>query len=279
MYEAAQVSVAIGGKAILQPSDLALAPGTVTVLIGPNGAGKSTLLKVMAGERRPNSGRVRLDGRDVAAMPARDLARVRAVLPQSAQVAFPFTVSEVVRLGMPPGLTPLRAAELAERALAAVDLPEEGERICSTLSGGEQQRVHLARVLAQLWGAGRPETYLLLDEPTASLDLSHQLLVLKLAREHATSGGGVLAILHDLNLAAMVADTIVVLDRGRVAAAGEPAAAITRPMLAEVYRVDLAIEIRDGRVLLLPAGMTPVLAPSPTDGFAPSPKGGGKAAV
>jgi iron complex transport system ATP-binding protein len=255
MYEARGVSLTIRGKAILAPADLAVAPGKVTVLIGPNGAGKSTLLKILAGEIRAHGGSVGIDDVAIDALPVRDLACARAVLPQSAEVAFAFTVEEVVRIGMIPGLP--RAAEnaIVARALGAVDLADRAGQLCPTLSGGELQRAQLARVLAQLWSSGRNDPYLLLDEPTASLDLAHQMLVLRLAREHARAGGGVLAILHDLNLAAMVADTIVVLSKGRIVAAGAPADVITEAMLAEVYGIRLAIEQRGGRIFVLPAGM------------------------
>lgn len=255
MYEARGVSLSIRGKAILRPSDLTVTPGRVTVLVGPNGAGKSSLLKILAGEIQASGGSVRIGGTAIGAMPAAELARARAVLPQSGEVAFAFTVEEVVRIGMMPGLSGAAERAIVARALAAVDLADRADQSAPTLSGGELQRAQLARVLAQLWSAGRPGAYLLLDEPTASLDLAHQMLVLKLAREHAAAGGGVLAILHDLNLAAMAADTIVVLDHGRVVATGAPAEVITRDMLASVYGVALAVERRGNRVFVLPVGM------------------------
>jgi len=255
MYRAESVSLTIGGKAILAPSDLAIGPGRVTVLVGPNGAGKSTLLKILAGEMRADSGRVTIDGIEIASLTARALARARAVLPQSGAIAFDFTADEVVRIGLAPGVPRAAANEIVRRALAAVGLAGRAGQLGPTLSGGEQQRVQLARVLAQLWSSGGRSPYLLLDEPTASLDLAHQLLVLQAAREHAESGGGVLAILHDLNLAAMAADRIVVLCRGRIVADGPPAAVITAAMLREVYGVSLGVEERNGRVLVLPAGM------------------------
>jgi iron complex transport system ATP-binding protein len=226
----------------------------VTALIGPNGAGKSTLLKVIAGERRPTAGTVHLHGRDLKDFSARELARFRSVLPQAVHLAFPFTVEEVVRLGVPRALSPSRAGELVHRTLDRVGMADAARRICPTLSGGEQQRVHLARVLVQLAaetddGLSRA---LLLDELTASLDLAHQQLVLKLAREHAAAGGMVLAILHDLNLATLVADRIVALDKGRVAAMGTPVEVITERLLADVYGVTMRIHTTPGRVFVLP---------------------------
>ena len=254
MYEARDIVHRIGRRTILDRVALALRPGTVTVLVGPNGAGKSTLLKIMAGSLKPAAGTVALDGRDIHALPPKVLARRRSVLPQSVALAFPFTVAEVVRLGLPA--KPAEAPErLVARALGAVGLAAEAERICTSLSGGEQQRAHLARALVQLWAGpadGLART-LMLDEPTASLDLAHQLLVLKLARDHAGAGGSVLAVLHDLNLAALAADRVVALDRGRVVAEGPPAAVITDRLLAETYGVGLRVNTTPGRVFVLPA--------------------------
>ena len=255
MYEASGITVRIGKKLLVDSVDLTVAPGRVGALIGPNGAGKSTLLRVMAGERRPDDGRVLLHGEDVSAAKPRQLARMRSVLAQSVSLAFPFTVDEVVTLGVPQDVAPARGADLTSAALGEVGLAGMGARRATSLSGGEQQRMHLARVLVQLRAApadGRAR-YLLLDEPTASLDLAHQLLVLRIARAHAASGGGVLAVLHDLNLAAMVADEIVALDGGRVAARGTPGAVITDRLLADVYRVDLKVGAAPpGSVFALP---------------------------
>jgi iron complex transport system ATP-binding protein len=255
MYEATGITVRIGRKLLVDSVDLAVAPGKVVALIGPNGAGKSTLLRVMAGERQPDGGRVLLHGEDLAEAKPRQLARLRSVLAQSVSLAFPFTVDEVVTLGVPQDVTPARGNELTAAALAEVGLAGMGHRTATSLSGGEQQRMHLARVLVQLRAApadGRAR-YLLLDEPTASLDLAHQLLVLRIARAHAKAGGGVLAVLHDLNLAAMVADEIVALDQGRVAARGTPEHVITDRLLAEVYRVDLKVGAAPpGSVFALP---------------------------
>jgi iron complex transport system ATP-binding protein len=259
MYEALGVGVIIGGRAILSDIDLGLAPGKVTVLIGPNGAGKSTLLKVMAGERRPTAGSVRLHGRPIARTRPAELAALRAVLPQSVALAFPFRVREVVRMGLPQAIARRRADEIVERALAAVWLAAFADKEATTLSGGEQQRAHLARVLAQLWAA--PDLglarYLLLDEPTASLDLAHQLLVLEVARAHAAAGGGVLAVMHDLNLAAMMGDRIVAIAGGRIVADGPPAAVIDDRLLAGTYGTDLRVGVAPDTVFVLPQSGDP----------------------
>jgi len=237
MYEMTDVSLARGGRDLLSHVSLTLEPGTVTVVVGPNGAGKSSLLKVLAGELAPTRGQVRLDGVPLTQIPPARLACRRAVLPQATEVAFPFSVAEVVTIGF-MGLASARAQALVAELLVRVDLPGFAERRFDTLSGGERQRVHLARVLAQLAHA-TPDApgFLLLDEPTASLDLAHQLLVLRMARMHAASGGGVLAVLHDLNLAAMAADVLVVVKAGRVIRAGPPAAVLTDALLADAFDV------------------------------------------
>lgn len=233
MYEAKNIDYAVPGRLLLDGADLVVRPGRVTALIGPNGAGKSTLLKVLSGELRPKRGQVQVDGQDIVALGPARLARRRAVLPQDVQVAFPFTVAEVVAIGLPPGeWAPSRIAEALER----VDLCGFRDRPYAALSGGEQQRVQIARVLNQL-ASCEGRGYLLLDEPTSSLDLSHQLMVVDLARQVARAGGGVAAVLHDLNLAAMIADEIVALKDGRVAARGAPAEVLTDAIVADLYAV------------------------------------------
>jgi iron complex transport system ATP-binding protein len=254
MYEARSVTVRIGGKTIVDGIDLTVAAGKVVALIGPNGAGKSTLLKTFAGERKPTSGSIELHGRELSSYRPAALAMFRSVLAQSVTLAFPFTVSEVVRLGLPARVTRAKADALERSALAAVGMEAFAERPASELSGGEQQRVHLARVLVQLWANGGDglARYLLLDEPTASLDLAHQVLVLKIARAHADAGGGALAVLHDLNLAAMVADEVVALDRGRVVARGTPAEVISDRLMAETYGIGIKVSQIPESVFALP---------------------------
>jgi iron complex transport system ATP-binding protein len=254
MFVARSVSVIIDGKALVDRIDLAVPGGSIVVLVGPNGAGKSTLLKVLAGERRPSGGTVLLDGEDISDLKPRDLSRRRAVVSQAVHLTFPYTVAEIVALGPSPSTPPRRAATVVAEALAVVGLEAFRERICNTLSGGEQQRVHFARALAQLRAEpkdGRAR-FLFLDEPTASLDLAHQLGILRLARQHAAGGGGVLAILHDLNLAALIADRIVAIDRGRVAASGTAAEVITDRLIAEVYGVRLAVNAVPNTTFVLP---------------------------
>jgi iron complex transport system ATP-binding protein len=224
----------------------------VVAIVGPNGAGKSTLLKLVAGELRPSAGEILLDERSLSDWPIASLARRRSVLPQAAEVVFPFLVSEVVALGVSQGLTARQADALVRDALAAVELEEFAARLYGSLSGGEKQRVQLARVLAQLWASASGEGgYLLLDEPTTSLDIAHQLLTLRLARAHARAGGGVMMILHDINLACMAADEIVALKDGCRVAAGAPRDIVTSDLIAALYGVRAEIRgVPDGPFLL-----------------------------
>lgn len=250
---AENVSVRLGGRLVVEGANLAILPGRVTALIGPNGAGKSSLMAALAGDMPCETGRATLDGIELSRMKPADLARRRAVLAQSTELAFPFTVAEVVRFGLPQGLLRGEGDAVVAEALAAVDMEGAGPRSCSALSGGERQRVHFARVLAQLAAApdGRPR-YLLLDEPTASLDLAHQLATLELAREHARTGGGALAVLHDVNLAAMAADEIVAMKAGQIVARGTPVEVLTDETVRLVYEVEAAVGVAPPGPFLLP---------------------------
>lgn len=251
MYVAENICVKVGRKTILDDASLSLSPGKVIAVVGPNGAGKSTLLKVMAGERRYDAGAVSLDGTPLAKWGASTLAKKRAVLPQSVVVAFPFLAAEIVALGLPQYFPRKQGAVLVESALREVDMLPAREQVYDTLSGGERQRVQFARVLAQLWANGG-QGYLLLDEPTASLDLPHQLAALRIAREHANAGGGVLAVLHDLNLAVMSADEIVAMRDGHVIARGAPGEIVTDDLIFALYGVKARIGAVPPGPFLLP---------------------------
>lgn len=242
MISATDVSFRIGAATLLDKVTLSVAGGEIVALVGPNGAGKSTLLKVLSGELQPSRGDVQVKGQGAARYHPRDLASHRAVLAQSITLTFPFTVEEIVRMGAGDRKT-ARVAGDVEAALAAVDLSSYRHRIMTTLSGGEQQRAHFARILVQL-ACGESEHgpgILLLDEPTASLDLRHQLDLLNLARDKAAQGTAVIAVLHDLNLATLFASRIVMLDRGRVVADGTAAETITDGLLEQVFRVSTAV--------------------------------------
>lgn len=249
-----------GGRRLIDAVSLDLKPASMTVVIGPNGAGKSTLLKLLSGELRPDGGQVTLEGADIRGFSARVLAERRAVLPQSLALSFPFTALEIVRMGAVAhgSLSPERDARAA---LARVGLAGFEARAYQALSGGEQQRVQFARVLAQVPQAvedGRART-LFLDEPTSSLDIGHQIAVLETARQFARDGGAVLAILHDLNLAAEFADHLVVLHGGRVVAQGAPHETLSDETISSVYGISGAV----GRI---PAPSIPFVLPQARHG-------------
>lgn len=230
VLEARKVTVRAGRARLLDGVSLALAPGELLAVAGPNGAGKSTLLRVLEGDLAPARGEVLLHGRPLGAHRPLELARLRAVLPQETALAFPFSVDEVVRMGRWPWpADPARDEALVGAALDACDVRTLVDRRVPTLSGGERTRVALARVLAQ------DTAIVLLDEPTAALDLRHQEAVLRAARARADDGRAVLAVLHDLNLAAAWADRIVLLDRGTVCAAGLAGDVLTGDLLSRLY--------------------------------------------
>lgn len=257
LVELQDVSAGYRGRRVIDGVSLSLRAGELTVIVGPNGAGKSTLLKLMTGELAPGAGRVLLGRQDIAHLSPAALARRRAVLPQSSALAFPFTVAEVVRLGLEAGGRRHDPKAVA-RALARVELEGFAGRFYNELSGGERQRVHLARVLCQIGEpveAGEPRL-LFLDEPVSSLDLRHQLGVLAIAREFAEKGGCAVAILHDLNLATAYADRLVVVAGGRIDADGTPATVVRDNMLRSVFDVTLRVGV------VPPAGVPFVLPQS-----------------
>ncbi len=242
MIHAHDVSVVRGRRHLLDHVSLRLEPGRFTVVIGPNGAGKSTLLKVLSGELVPDGGKVTYQDRPIRDLSAVALAAERAVLPQSTALSFPFTALEVVRMGAIAHGS-LEPGKEARQALVRVGLAGFDGRSYNALSGGEQQRVQLARVLAQMpdpLSGGRPRA-IFLDEPTASLDIGHQISVLELARDFARRGGAVLAILHDLNLAAEFADHLAVLHQGRLVAEGSVTATLTDQTVSAVYGITGAV--------------------------------------
>lgn len=226
---------------------LTLQPGEVHAVLGANGAGKSTLVQLLAGDYAPSSGRVLLDGRPLSEWPLRELAVRRAVLPQQETLRFGFRAREVVALGrLPHGQpSPQREADIVDSALAAAGVTHLSERLYPSLSGGERARVQFARVLAQVWtdtdSDGGTARYLLLDEPTASLDLAHQHLCLSQARAFAARGGGVLAVLHDPNQAMAFADRVSLLREGQLIASGPPSSVLTAEHLGRVYDIEVAI--------------------------------------
>jgi iron complex transport system ATP-binding protein len=262
MIQAQDITVDIAGRRILHGVSFSARPGALTAVIGPNGSGKSTLLKALCRDHR-YGGTIHLNTQDLAGLTPAQAASLRAVLPQASNLPFPFTVREVVALGLTAGRPGVMAGalhRLPEQALARVDLAGFGGRLYGELSGGEQQRVQLARVLAQVWIPvldGVPR-YLLLDEPVSSLDIKHQILIMDVARQFAREGGGVIAILHDLNLAAIYADQILALRDGRLHGCGAPADLLTDQLIADVFDCPM-------RVGLVPPAHIPFVLPQSAD--------------
>lgn len=249
--EASSVGVVINGKRILHDVTFDARAGEVHALIGPNGAGKSTLLATITGDQTLAEGRITVAGRPLQAWSARELSRRRAVLLQHNDVFFPFTVQQVVEMGRAPWQrTELERDddEAVAAAIAETDIARLSGRQVPSLSGGERARAALARVLAQRTGI------ILLDEPTAALDLRHQEDVLRLAREAAAAGDAVIVVLHDLNLAAAYADRISLLQQGRLVTTGSPAEVLTAERITEVYRypVEVVAHPTSGALVVLP---------------------------
>ncbi|MFE5408058.1 heme ABC transporter ATP-binding protein [Microbacterium sp. NPDC056569] len=236
---------------VLRDAAIDVRAGELHALVGPNGAGKSTLFGVLAGDIAPDAGDVSLDGTPLGSIRPRLLAQRRAVLLQQNAVSFPFTVEQVVRMGRAPwARTPAEDDDDAAvaRALEVTDLVPLAARGVTSLSGGERARAALARVLAQACDV------LLLDEPTAALDLKHQEDVLRIARDRAREGAAVAVVLHDLNAALGVADRVTLLSRGRVVASGTPAEVLTAAAIGEVYgqRVDVFPHPVSGAPVVMP---------------------------
>jgi len=261
---AEQACYRVDGRNLLDQVSLALRPGEVHAVLGRNGAGKSTLLRLLAGDMQPHSGRVMLNGRALSAWTPRARARMRAVLPQSESLRFGFTVEQVVALGRyaSPQRPPPIERRIVREALELAGVADLAQRRYPSLSGGERARVQFARVTAQIWeplteadtdaggdGSGGGPRYLLLDEPTASLDLAHQHDCLLQARCFAASGVGVLAVLHDPNLALRYADRTTVLDHGRVIGRGPTRELLSRELLERTYGIGIELVHSAGEAL------------------------------
>lgn len=246
------LGVHLSGKPVVRDLVFQLDAGELLVVLGPNGAGKSTLLRGLAGEHKVARGQVMFAGRPLASWSSRDLARQRAVMPHRVEVNFPLTVEEVVRLGRPPESISQSMPVLLE-LMELLDINHLRHRLAPGLSGGEQQRVQLARVLAQIWDAEGP-VLLLLDECTSALDPAHQQQVFSLLRRLARQRGfAVLAVAHDLNLAARFADRLMLLHQGQGYMVGRPSEVLTKAVLADVYGLSARIlELDEGYPLVIP---------------------------
>jgi iron complex transport system ATP-binding protein len=255
ILQADRIGVQAGGRWLVRDVSFELHRGEVLAILGPNGAGKSTLMAALAGDTMPAEGTVYLDDRPLRAYKPRELARRRAVLPQQTVVQFAFTAREIVEMGRAAIDSDAVDRAAVDRALQETDAYDLQHRVFPTLSVGEQTRVSLSRVLAQ-------ETpVLLLDEPTAALDLRHQQLVMELARELASRGTALAVVLHDLNLASAYADRILLLREGRIAALGPPRETLTEPILSDIFscRVSVIPHPETGLPLVLPMTAAPAL--------------------
>jgi iron complex transport system ATP-binding protein len=245
------VHVRLGARAALAGIDIAIEPGALTIVVGPNGAGKTTLLRAFAGLLAPHRGIITIDARPLHALRPSERARTIAYLPQGGSIAWPIPVASVVALGrMPYGERGEALPEAGRRAvaaaIAALGLQGFEERPATELSGGERARVLLARALAT------EAPILLADEPVAALDPRHQLLVLDLLRDRARAGAAVVAVTHDLPLAARFAERIILMREGRLLADGTPREVLTARHLAASFGIEATVTEQDGTLLLTP---------------------------
>ncbi len=254
--EVSGTGVSIGKVPIVREISFQASAGEMLAIIGPSGSGKSTLLKAMTGETA-YSGRIHLAGHEVGGLSADRQAALRGVLPQASQIAFPLNVSEVVALGLIDRRQGRggRAQRVTE-ALSRVGLPGFQGRNYQDLSGGEQQRVQLARVLCQVWEPvpeEGPPRWLFLDEPVSSLDIRHQHQIMQLAADYAARGGGVVAVMHDLNLTSAFADKVLVMKNGKRMAFGNRSDVMRAELLSEAYDFPLSIHPGTRVPLVVPA--------------------------
>ncbi|MAD46054.1 MAG: heme ABC transporter ATP-binding protein [Oceanospirillaceae bacterium] len=246
MLTVTNLTVFLGNRPVLQDIDFSAAAGHCTAILGPNGAGKSTLLACLCGEHTRYQSQVRLDGVPLNHFKGSERARRMAVMPQSVSLSFPMRVHQVVAMGRSPYGDEMSTAGYQRDAMQLAGVWELRERVYPTLSGGEQQRVQLARVLLQIWEARlrhHPEQpyYLLLDECTSALDPAHQHSVMQMVKEFAQAGVGVVAVMHDISLAASWADQVIMLKNGKISAQGDDSVLKDASCLQQVYDLPPAL--------------------------------------
>lgn len=243
MIEARGISVQFGQRRAVDNVSLKIMGGEIIALCGPNGAGKSTLIGALTGDVTPATGSAYIADQEISAIAPSKLAQLRAVMEQSPSLSAPFTARELAELAIPRDLQPAQAATLISRALREVGLSDMADDPVRILSGGQQRRAHLARALTQLM-AGRAlggGTALILDEPTAGLDLSHQITALEAAQSAAIGGAAVIVALHDLNLAAAYADRVVLMKQGRIIADASPRRALSDEALSQLFDTKMTV--------------------------------------
>lgn len=243
MLQAKDIHFCIQNRPIVDRASMVLRPGELTVILGPNGAGKSSLFKVLSGEQVCKDGRVSYNGRPLDQFKNRQLAQVRSVMPQHSSLNFPFSVLEVVELGLLP-LGKNYGADLLQEVMKQTQTWELRDCLYGNLSGGEKQRVQLARVLTQIWEKKPFPRYLLLDEPTSSMDIALQHHVLSIIQKIKERNIGVLAILHDLNLAANYADQVILMKKGNILFQGKAESVMNTENLMQVF--DHPIKVYQG---------------------------------
>ncbi|MFC4253555.1 heme ABC transporter ATP-binding protein [Sinimarinibacterium flocculans] len=256
----------LGAQHLLRDVSLSVGPGEVHAILGPNGAGKSTLLNLLAGDRRVQAGTIAFNARPLTDWPLPQLATLRAVLPQRHELSFAFAVEDVVAMGRLPASAshPARERAIVDAALRLTATDHLRSRPYTALSGGERARVQFARVLAQIWDPPASGTrLLLLDEPTASLDLAHQHHCLRIARAFAAQGVAVIAVLHDPNLVFAYADSATLLCCGEVVAQGVPGEVLTAARIERVYGIPVEVSAEPDAPWVRVAGnrLDPLLLP------------------
>ncbi len=248
------VSANISRSLSLQDISLSLEAGEVVSVIGPNGAGKTSLLRAICNELPLRTGTVSLLNKDIADWSPMSRAKLMAVLPQRSSLEFPFTVAEVVTMGrIPHDTSHQRNQEIVSSVLSLVDCRQFSERSYVSLSGGEKQRVQLARVAAQIWDEQEENRCLILDEPSSSLDLAHQEMVLEMIKEFSGRGVSVLTVLHDLNLASKCSHRLLAIKEGAIVSIGTPEEVLTQSFLSEVFEIEANVtkNEKDGSVLVV----------------------------
>ena len=240
------VTLSRGEQTIVDNISLDIPSGQVLAIVGPNGAGKSTLLSLLAGDVYPTSGSISYDGVNIDDLDIHKRALTRSVMAQSQIIAFNFSVFEIIHMGWlsdARGYNENRVPRIIEDIARQCEIYDLLNRSYNSLSGGEKQRVHFARALLQLWLPDNinENRYLLLDEPLASLDISHEIKILKAIKHKAESGIGVLVVMHDLNLAAKFSDKIIVLSNGKLIKYGTPKEVFTQALLSEVYSIPIIV--------------------------------------
>ncbi len=260
MLEAINISYSIGAAVLLDQVSVEAQAGELLVIAGPNGAGKSTLLKVLSEMTTLTTGQVILNRKNLSEYHPKEISKIRAVLSQAFSTTLPFQVEEIIMMGRYPYFKeyPNPADHtIVSDIMLELDIAHLAQRVYATLSGGEQQRVQLARVLAQIWKTAESDAdtkYLFLDEPISSLDLYHQQTVLQTASRLAKAGYCVIAVLHDLNMISQYADKVLLMSKGHVVAYGTAADVFTKERIKEVYGLDVHLiqDTHSEQLLIIP---------------------------